>query len=346
MPRKGTVPPHWRDLKFPIGSWAFWIAVGIALASILPLVSYLRSSMADSSPALQPAPIDGDRAYSYLKQICAIGPRPAGSEANTRQRKLVAEHFQKYGGQIQEQTFRSRDPKTGAPVTMVNLIGAWFPERTERVVIGAHYDTRPFPDMEDDPALQKTPFLGANDGASGVALLMEIAHHLKDSPTPWGVDLVLFDGEELVYGRDAAHEDYFLGSKAFAKAYETGRRQRKLKYHYVAGLVLDMVGDRDLVIDQEGFSLRLAPQLVRAVWTVAQRLDAKAFRRQEGRSVFDDHLPLNDALIPTIDIIDFDYPYWHTSHDLPDQCSGASLAQVGRVVTAWLNLPKPKGRRR
>ena len=227
---------------------------------------------------------------------------------------------------------------------MANLIGSWFPERNERVVLGVHYDTRPFPDEDPNPANRKLPFIGANDGASGVALLMEIAHHLQDSPTPWGVDLVLFDGEELVYGPGQDYVgEFFLGSKAFARAYAQSQRSRtKTTPHYSAAIVLDMVGDKDLAIDQEQHSLEFAPKLVRDVWSVAKGLKVTQFRVRVGRAVSDDHLPLYNGGIPAIDVIDFDYPHWHTAKDLPETCSGASLEAVGKVVTAWLNKPKPR----
>jgi hypothetical protein len=313
--------------------------VGAALLSM----PALRTTMAEAQQVKPtPAKVDGDRAYAYLKAICAIGPRIAGSAANTKQRQMVAEHFRKFGGQVREQPFAATDPVSNAPVSMVNLIGSWFPDRVERVVLGVHYDTRPFPDEDPIFANRKKPFIGANDGASGVAMLMEIAHHLSDSPTPWGVDLVLFDGEELVYGGGQNQTgEYFLGSKAFAEEY---KRSKKDKARYVAGIVLDMVGDKELAIDKEPHSLEFAPRLVSDVWGVAKALKIPQFRDREGRAVLDDHLPLNNAGIPTIDLIDFDYPYWHTADDLPEHCSGASLAQVGKVVTAWLAKPKPRGR--
>lgn len=289
--------------------------------------------------ALSPAPIQGERAYSYLKGLCTIGPRPAGSEANTRQRNLVAEHFRLHGGKVTEQPFTARHPLSGEPVAMANLVGSWFPERMDRVVLAAHYDTRPFPDRDPDPARRRDPFVGANDGASGVALLMEIAHHLAASPTKYGVDLVLLDGEELVFDRQG---DYFLGSKEFARQYRAGRRSGKVRYKYSAGMVLDMVADVDLTLPQEPYSVRLAPRLVRDVWDVARRLNATAFKSYQGTEVLDDHLAMNDGGIPTIDIIDFDYPQWHTASDTPEHCSAASLEQVGRVVTAWLNKPKAR----
>ncbi|WP_435015832.1 M28 family peptidase [Tundrisphaera sp. TA3] len=295
-----------------------------------------------------PAPIDGERAYGYLKAICAIGPRTAGSAANTRQRMMVAEHFRKHGGATREQPFQGTDPISRKPVSMANLIGSWYPERAERVVIAAHYDTRPFPDEDRNPTKRQTPFLGANDGASGVALLMEIAHHLGTMPTPWGVDLVLFDGEELVYGggRDQIGE-YFLGAKEFARSYveDPKRKVGGEEVVYAAGLVLDMVGDRNLQVDKEPHSLEFAPGLVRDVWAVARALNVKQFRDRTGPAVLDDHLALNNGGIPSIDIIDFDYPHWHTAQDVPENCSGASLEQVGKVVTGWLNQPKPRSPR-
>jgi glutaminyl-peptide cyclotransferase len=230
-------------------------------------------------------------------------------------------------------------------VNMVNLIGSWFPERTDRVVLGVHYDTRPPPQENPHPAQSVKPILGANDGASGVALLMEIAHHLNDAPTKWGVDLVLFDGEELVYGGGQNQVgEYFLGSKAFARAYSQSQRNAKRNTpRYAYALVLDMVGDKDLTIDQEPYSIDFAPGLVRDVWAVAKALKVNQFRSQRARvAVTDDHLPLYNAGIPAIDLIDFDYPHWHTALDLPENCSGASLEAVGKVVTAWLNKPKPR----
>jgi Zn-dependent M28 family amino/carboxypeptidase len=228
---------------------------------------------------------------------------------------------------------------------MVNLIGSWNPDRLQRVVIAAHYDTRPHPDQEVDPQRHKLPFVGANDGASGVGLLMEIANHLTDLETPWGVDLVLFDGEELVFGNDPRVGEYFLGSREFARIYADQRDRRATKMRYAAGLVLDMVGGRDLRLSQEPNSLRAAPDLVREVWGVARRLNATSFRARQGREVLDDHLALIEAGIPAIDLIDFDYRYWHTADDVPENCSAESLAEVGRVVMAWLALPRQRSRR-
>jgi len=178
----------------------------------------------EPSRPLKPAAVDGARALGYLKKICDIGPRPAGSEANTRQRVMVAELWKVNGLTVTEQPFTAIDPVSRESKNLVNLIGSWKPERTKRVVIGAHYDTRPFPDEEPDLNKRRGRFIGANDGASGVALLMELSHHLPKMETEWGVDFVLFDGEELVYGRNG---DYFLGSRHFARKYLADKKTRK-----------------------------------------------------------------------------------------------------------------------
>ncbi len=339
-------PPKSRPWLRLIGGVGLVVGVaGLALGLASLFLPGLRTSMAemaDSPSSLKPAPIDGDRAFGYLKTIFELGPHPAGSAGNTRVRQLVAEHFTKHGGAVREQPFAGKDPVSGAPVAMANLVGSWFPDRPERVILCAHYDSRPFPDEDPDPANRKIPFIGANDPASGIALLMEIAHHLNDSPTTWGVDLVLFDGEELVYGGGQNQTgEYFLGSKFFAKAYA---QSPKDKVRYEAAVLFDLVGGKKLSLPRDPFSMEFAPSLVGDVWGVAKALKVKEFRSEYGPQVTDDHLPLNEGGIPAIDLIDFSYRYWHTAKDLPENCSGASLGQVGKVVTAWLNKPKTRKR--
>ncbi len=322
------------------------LIVGVAAELTVPFQQWFSPAEANATMLASPPAIDGQRAYEYLKQIVAIGPHIAGSEANTRVRKLVAEHFTKMGAKVREQPFRAVHPMTRKPLLMTNLVASWKPDLLQRVVIGAHYDTRPHPDQEDLPERRNLPFVGANDPGSGIAVLMEIANHLTDLETQWGVDLVLFDGEELVFGNDPRVGEYFLGSDEFARVYVEQRDRRRSKVRYAAGMVLDMVGGRELRIKQEPNSLDAAPLLVRQVWDVARTLRINSFRREMGREVMDDHLALIRAGIPTIDIIDFDYPYWHKADDLPENCSAESLADVSRVVTTWLTLPprdQPKG---
>ena len=326
------------------GGWifpAFLISAGFLLifmdqAEVRPVVG-----QTERTADLKPAAIDAARAFGYLKAICDIGPRPAGSAANEKQRLMVAEHFKKNGLEIKEQAFDAVDPSNRQRKKLVNLIGSWQPEKKRRVVLGAHYDTRPYPDQDPDPAKRRGRFIGANDGASGVALLMEIANHLPKMTSEWGVDLVLFDGEELVY-QDG--DPYFLGSRHFARQYLAQARNRDWKYD--AGLVLDMVADKDLLIEQEQYSMEYAPAVVRDVWDVAARLGEKRFSRSVGPAVLDDHIPLNQAKIPTADLIDFEYPHWHTMDDIPENCSGDSMAVVGRVVTAWIGMGPSSSRKR
>jgi glutaminyl-peptide cyclotransferase len=282
--------------------------------------------------AEEPTGFSGERAMASLEAICALGPRPSGSEAMRRQRALLAEHFRAAGGRVVGQAFRVRDRQTGEPVHMENLLISWHPDRGERILIGAHYDTRPYPDR--DPVDPRGVFIGANDGASGVALLMEMARFMGSVTGP-GVDFVLFDAEEYVVG---PRDPYFLGSTYFARRHAAARREGTGP-NYRCGVIVDMVADRDLEIWQEVKSVTWPDTrpVVESIWDVARRLGVRQFVPRPRHEVEDDHVPLrNIGRIPTCDIIDFDYPAWHTTRDLPSQCSAESLEAVGSVVLAWL----------
>lgn len=314
------------------------IVVCVALLTVLLLYLVLAAS---PSPAAAPASsFDGNRAYGYLKKICDFGPRPSGSTGMLKQRKFLVDYFEKAGGQVTVQNFVERHPQTGANVELANVIVEWHPERPLRIVLAAHYDTRPFPDR--DPVNPRGTFIGANDGASGVAVLMELAREMPDLKGTLGVDMVLFDGEEFVFSE---RDRYFLGSEYFARNYV----HSKPAFKYRWGVLLDMVGDANLAIPYEGHGIswqETAP-LVSSIWTTARRLKVKEFLAVQGREVRDDHLAMrNIAGIPTCDIIDFDYPAWHTTNDTPDQCSAASLGKVGTVVLEWLKTTSVKGRLR
>ncbi|GAB4145795.1 MAG: M28 family peptidase [Planctomycetaceae bacterium] len=284
---------------------------------------------------------DSQRAKKYLDAICKIGKRVSGTKGMEQQQKLLADHFRKFGAQVSLQSFDIAHPLTGQPVRLANLIVTWDPDAKERILIGCHYDTRPFPDR--DPRNPRGLFLGANDGASGVALLMEMAHHMKKSKRKYGVDFVFFDAEELIFadpsqlgrGKDDI-SNYFIGSKYFAKQY----RDHPPKHRYLCGAIVDMVGDRNLNLYLEKNSLRYAPDVTKRIWKTASSLRIREFVYREKHDVNDDHMPLNTiAKIPTCDIIDFDYPYWHTTGDTPAKCSGRSLVKVGRVLMKWLEDP-------
>ena len=290
---------------------------------------------------LKSLPVDGRVCMAKLKEMVAIGKRFSGSPGMEQQRQMLVKYFKGFGATVVEQSFNARNPLTRQPVEsvkMTNLIVQWHPERQERVLICAHYDTRPFPDNDPIIANRKGLFVGANDGASGVAVLCGLAPHMGKLEGKIGVDFVLFDGEELVY--DNARDPFFLGSTHFSREYAS----LPPKYRYSAGILLDMVGDANLQIYQEMNSRRFAPQLIQQFWAIARRIDVKEFHAQTRHEVRDDHLPLNEiAKIPTIDIIDFDYPsprqretYWHTTEDTVDKCSAVSLAHVGCVTLEWL----------
>jgi len=248
------------------------------------------------------------------------------------QQKLLAGHFQQLGGQVLLQRFRIQHPVDGSAVIMANLIVQWYPDRHERILLCAHYDTLPFPML--DPVDPRGRFVGANDGASGVAVLMELAHHIRNLPGRYGVDFVFFDGEEFIFD---SRDRYFWGSEFFARSYARGQLPYKCRYRW--GVLLDMVGDADLQIYQERNSMwwRDTRPLVEQIWGVARRLGVREFVARKKYEIRDDHLMLhNIGGIPTCVVIDFDYPAWHTRADTPEQCSAASLGKVGSVIYQWL----------
>jgi len=217
---------------------------------------------------------------------------------------------------------------------MENLIVEWHPDRTDRVLLGAHYDTRPFPDR--DPADPRGVFLGVNDGGSGVAALMELSTAVRALDGPVGVDFVLFDAEEYVV---APRDPYCLGSNFFARLYAAARQAGTLPYHYRCGVILDMVADRDLEIFQEQQSATWpdTQPIVDALWGTAARMGVRQFVPRPKYTIEDDHVPLRMiGRIPTCDVIDFDYPQWHTTRDTLEHCSAESLEAVGTVVLEWL----------
>lgn len=320
------------------------IFLGSVVAAVVVLFIYLAvphsngqgGQAAKSATSLEEIPFDGAQSYQYLKAICALGPRPSGSPGMAAQQRMLADHFAKLDGQVSMQQFDVRHPLDGSKVTMSNIVVEWHPERTERILLCAHYDTRPYPD--EDSRRPRGTFIGANDGASGAALLMELGRHMPALSRRYGVDFVLFDGEELVY--DRRRDPYFLGSEYFAREYVANPPP----YRYRYGVLLDMVGDASLEIYKEKNSMRFARPLVDDIWNTAKQLGVKEFIDRSRHEVTDDHLALNNiAKIPTIDIIDFDYPrpgfgpsYWHTEADTPENCSPLSLAKVGWVIHEWL----------
>jgi len=248
------------------------------------------------------------------------------------QQKLLTEHFTNLGAQVRLQQFRAKHPLDGSWVPMANLIVCWHPESRQRILLCAHYDTLPLPML--DRRNPRGIFLGANDGASGVAVLMELGHEMRSLELSYGVDFVFFDAEEFVFSPDGR---YFLGSEYFARRYVEDRPAHRYRW----GVLLDMVGDADLQLFQERNSMfwRDTRGLVEQIWATARRLGVREFIPRKKHEVNDDHVMLHNlGGIPTCDIIDFDYPYWHTQDDTPERCSALSLAKVGWVIREWLKV--------
>ncbi len=331
-------------------NWLLWSVVALGAAAlvavaVVPLPQGRSSQLGPRPPRFVPkgpprtrqsqvdwsrVPVDRHRAYGYLKQLCALGPRPSGSEGMRQQIALLTQHFRKLGAQVRQQNFVVRHPLTGQGVQMTNLIVHWHPQSRQRVLLCAHYDTRPWPDR--DPVNPRGVFLGANDGASGTAVLMELGHHIPRLKFRYGVDFVFFDGEEFVFRET---DPYFLGSEYFARHYASSPRE----FRYRWGVLLDMVGDAQLTIYQEANSVHTTAtrRLTGAIWSTARRLGVREFIPRVGYEVRDDHLPLNQiARVPTVNVIDFHYPYWHTRDDTPERCSPESLGKVAWVILEWL----------
>jgi glutaminyl-peptide cyclotransferase len=333
-------PPELYAGKFSFQTFILFAAIIVSCAVLGGMVFFgnrnvdVNAAPAVSSLRLDDIPFNGSRAYEYLKQLCAIGPRRSGSTGMAAQQKLLVEHFKKLGGEVEFQRFQVPNPLDNSPVAMANIIVHWRPEKSQRILLCAHYDTLPFPLMDRNNP--RGVFIGANDNAGGVALLMELANDMSKIKCEYGVDFLLLDGEEFLFSMDGR---FFLGSEYFAREYVN----KPPKYHYRWGVLLDMISGKDLQIYQERNSLGWndTRPLVDTIWTTAARLGVSEFVARPKHEVQDDHIMLhNIGKIPCIDLIDFDYPPWHTQADTPERCSALSLAKVGWVISEWLKTAK------
>ncbi len=273
-------------------------------------------------PAPAAAAFDGKRAYDLLVRQCAFGPRAPGTAAHDSCLAFLVATMRQYAPVVQVDTFSYDSPDLGHVVRLTNVLARFRPDQKTRILFGAHWDTRPWADAEKDPALRRQPIPGANDGASGVAVLLELARDLKGSPPALGVDLVLFDGEDL--GTPTNPSGFFRGSTRYV---EWKGDDRPLFL-----VLLDMVGKKDAVFHWEANSRDQAPNIVDVVWGEARDLGIRNFREETRYRVYDDHIPFLNAGIPAIDVIDFGFPEWHTLRDTPALCDPSSLEAVGRVL--------------
>lgn len=270
---------------------------------------------------------NASRSFDLLVRQTAFGPRNPGSEGHRECLNFLVSSLNACADTVRLQEF-THDGYDGERLQLTNVIASFRQSLTSRILLCAHWDTRPRAERDRNSAQRHLPILGANDGASGVAVLLEIATLLRKSPPPIGVDIVLLDGED--YGKEGDTDQYLLGARHFA-------RTKSPDYLPRFGILLDMVGDANLDLPKELHSVRYAPDVVNLVWNTARELNISQFSDQTGDEILDDHVPLNEAGIKTIDIIDFAYPdashrYWHTHEDIPAHCSSESLGAVGTVL--------------
>ncbi|HKQ57677.1 MAG TPA: M28 family peptidase [Candidatus Eisenbacteria bacterium] len=284
------------------------------------------------------AKVNGERALARVVRQVEAGPRIPGTPGHATVRDWIAAELARLGGRVERQSFT--DSLRGAPMPLVNLIGSFGPAPGggspgggRRIVLCAHYDTRPWCDQDPDSARRADPLPGANDAGSGVAVLLEVAELMAKTAPAVTVDLVFFDGEDQ--GRSDHPEEFSRGAMGYARRLPDPKP--------TAAFLFDMVGGRDMEIHPEVRSSEEAANLVALVLEGARAVRARAFKEDPRHRVTDDHVPLLDAGIPAVDIIDFDYPAWHTHRDLPDQVSAASLAEASRVA-AWIVYRSPLAR--
>jgi len=275
---------------------------------------------------------DQDSSFNFLIQQCEFGPRNPGSVGHKNFSLFLEKFLNELSQNVIIQEFEYIEHVTSEKRVGKNFIIQFNSNLKKRMLLGAHWDTRAI--SEEDPLEENRnkPVLGANDGASGTAVLMELAKIFsKDSP-PIGVDIVFFDAEDV--GISGQPTTYAMGSEFFSKNLPIEKPE--------FGIIVDMVGDKYLNIPIERYSYNIDKERVKEVWSLAEKLSLPAFKKTIKYEIYDDHIPLwENALIPTIDIIDFDYPnifynYWHTQNDVPENCSAQSLGQVGTLLLNYI----------
>lgn len=294
-----------------------------ALALLAATILLAGCNQQRSTPAFDEA-----RAFKDVETQLAFGPRVPGTPAHDRCQEWIAAELAKTGATPALQAFP--DTVYGQVYAFTNVRARYGPKDGPWIVVGAHWDTRAVADNDPDPAKRALPIPGANDGASGVAVLLEMARMMKRNPPGVGVDIVFFDGEDL--GTEADPNGWFRGSTRYVE-------QIADKKPPLFVIVVDMVGKKDLALHWEGNSREQASNIVDLVWGQASSQGVRSFRSDVRHKVFDDHTPFLNAGIPAIDIIDFDYPEWHTTHDTPEKCSPESLEGVGRVLLSLVTKP-------
>ena len=262
------------------------------------------------------APFDSARAWEHLRRQVAFGPRPSGSPAIAETRRYILSQLKAAGIAFREQTFTASTPAGSVPMT--NIIATIPGKQSDRIVLASHYDTK----------RAAFRFVGASDGASSTAALLELGRVLKGRQNALTIELLFLDGEEAV-NWEWQGQDNTYGSRHYVQAAQAARTLSSLK----TLILLDMIGDRDLAIRRDSNS---TPWLVEIVWAAAARAGHRSTFSNEITTIDDDHVPFVRAGVPAVDIIDLDYPQWHTAQDDLDHVSAKSLQIVGDVVLAAL----------
>jgi glutaminyl-peptide cyclotransferase len=287
----------------------YLLIIGLLLAAAIGWYVFAFLTQPEAATVL----FDGNRAYTDVQTQVAFGPRIPGSDGHAQVQAWMRDELVNAGWQVEVQ----ESVAMGHPIQ--NIVAKRGSEDPQ-IILGAHYDSRMFADNDPDPANHTLPVPGANDGASGVAVLLELARVIPEESVP--IWLVFFDAEDN--GRIDTW-DWILGSTEFVKNNPIQPQ---------AVVIVDMIGDADLNIYKEKNS---NVELTNEIWGVAQNLEYDTvFIPDYKYSMFDDHTPFLQAGIPAIDIIDFDYPYWHTLQDTPDKVSAESLQAVGETLQVWV----------
>ncbi|BAJ63719.1 M28 family peptidase [Anaerolinea thermophila] len=286
----------------------------LLLTSLLALVCMLLLLWLLRKPVLAPTTFNAERAYQDVLTQVSFGARHPGSEGHQQMLVWLSDQLNEAGWSVEIQ-------QAGTPeAPILNLI-AHRNQGAPLIILGAHYDTREFADRDPDPEKQTSPVPGANDGASGVAVLLELARVIP-SDLPVEVVLVFFDAEDQ---GQIKQQNWIQGSTVFADS---------LIDMPQAVVIVDMVGDSTLRLPLERNS---SPKLQQTLWKIAQELGYETiFVNEPGPSILDDHIPFIQRGIPAVDIIDFGYAFWHTTQDTPDKVSPQSLKAVGDTLLEWL----------
>ncbi|MCF7885199.1 MAG: M28 family peptidase [Candidatus Marinimicrobia bacterium] len=273
----------------------------------------------------------GEQAYDYLVEQCEIGTREPGSQGHKEAKQMYLDFFNDRADTVFTQEFDQRIEVDNVSYKLTNIISGFNLENGDPLLVGAHWDTRPRAERDPNPANRNKPIIGANDGASGVAVLMHLAELLEQSEFERTVYLVLFDGEDYGYHGDNTY--FCLGSKYFVRNMPIQQPEQVI--------IVDMIGDAQLSIPMERYSYRSDSKLMRKLWKIAQENGYDQYKHHLGQFIYDDHVPFIEAGIKAIDLIDFHYPnrhvnYWHTHQDTPDKCSPQSLEAVGQVLYDYI----------